>query len=134
MTEGCRGGWSIFNGYFAENSGLVTEKCAPYVKSVQACSKYARCPEVARVSKSYFLSDNSESGIQKELLKNGAVDANWNVPAAAYSYQSGVMTQEQAGMSAVNNGAPGHVSAIIGWGTDQLSKKKYWIVRNSWGT
>ena len=96
MTEGCRGGWSILNGFFAENNGLVSEKCAPYVKTMQGvgCSKYERCLEVARVSKSYFLSDNSETGIQKELLKNGAVDANWNVPAAAYSYQSGVLTQE----------------------------------------
>ena len=92
MTEGCRGGWSIFNGFFAENNGLVEEKCAPYMHTITGCSKYERCPEVARVSKSYFLSDNSESGIQREIMKNGAVDANWNVPAAAYSYSTGVLT------------------------------------------
>lgn len=30
MTEGCEGGWAIFNGFFAENSNLVGESCAPY--------------------------------------------------------------------------------------------------------
>ena len=34
----------------------------------------------------------------------------------------------------MNNGAPGHVSAIIGWGVQAAPLKKYWIVRNSWGT
>jgi len=30
LSEGCRGGWSIFNGFFAENGYLVEESCAPY--------------------------------------------------------------------------------------------------------
>jgi len=30
LTEGCNGGWGVFNGYFAENAGLVLESCAPY--------------------------------------------------------------------------------------------------------
>ena len=30
MNEGCMGGWAAFNGFFAENAGLVEESCAPY--------------------------------------------------------------------------------------------------------
>jgi C1A family cysteine protease len=30
LNEGCMGGWAIFNGFFAENAGLVEESCAPY--------------------------------------------------------------------------------------------------------
>ena len=37
-------------------------------------------------------------------------------------------------MKAGSDGAPGHVSPIIGWGTDKATGKKYWIVRNSYGT
>jgi hypothetical protein len=92
MTEGCRGGWSIFNGYFAENNGLVEEKCAPYYGSVSGCSGYKKCKEKARVSKSYFLTDMSVEGIQREILKNGMVDANYNVPASAASFSRGVIS------------------------------------------
>lgn len=63
MTEGCHGGWSIFNGYFAENNGLVEEACAPYENAENGCSKYKNCKEKARVSRSYFLEDMSETGI-----------------------------------------------------------------------
>ena len=30
LNEGCNGGWSMFNGYLAENGYLVSETCAPY--------------------------------------------------------------------------------------------------------
>ena len=30
MTEGCAGGWAIYNGFFAENGGMVPESCASY--------------------------------------------------------------------------------------------------------
>jgi len=55
MTEGCAGGWALMNGYFAENSQLVSETCAPYLKSTKghSCSDYSSCPGIARVAKSY---------------------------------------------------------------------------------
>ena len=28
---------------------------------------------------------------------------------------------------------PTHEVSIIGWGTEQKSREKYWIIRNSWG-
>lgn len=43
MTEGCAGGWGIFDGYFAEQGGIPTEQCAPYkakTKGIQ-CSDFS---------------------------------------------------------------------------------------------
>ena len=63
LNEGCRGGWSILHGFFAENGGLVEESCAMYKGEANSCSSHAECKEVARVSRSYMLSDMSEIGI-----------------------------------------------------------------------
>jgi hypothetical protein len=45
MTEGCKGGWALFHGFFAENGGLVSEECAPYTKTAlgQKCADYKKC-------------------------------------------------------------------------------------------
>jgi len=63
MTEGCQGGWGIMNGFFSENVGLVKEDCAPYKGSENQCSAYKHCEEKARVTKTYFVEDMSETGI-----------------------------------------------------------------------
>ena len=57
LNEGCEGGWSILNGYWAENAYLVDEDCAPYKSKTKgiACSKYQSCPPIAKVKSSYFL-------------------------------------------------------------------------------
>ena len=61
MNEGCSGGWGIFNGFFAENAGLVTQDCAPYHAHVNdnECASFKMCKSVARVSKTYMLEDSS---------------------------------------------------------------------------
>jgi C1A family cysteine protease len=63
LNEGCRGGWSLLHGYFAESVGLVEESCAQYMGEAKNCPEVANCPIVARVNKGYFLTDMSEKGI-----------------------------------------------------------------------
>lgn len=57
LNEGCEGGWSIFNGYLAQNGHLVDEKCAPYKATTkkQQCGKFASCKPIAKVTRSYFI-------------------------------------------------------------------------------
>ena len=49
------------NGYFAENTGLIKESCAPYHQKDVPC-KFSSCAEIARVTKTYFVQP-SETGI-----------------------------------------------------------------------
>ena len=81
MTESCNGGWAINHGYFLENGGMVTDDCAPYrPKENPQCSKYSQCRAVARIRKSYKLRSPSETDIQKEILRNGAVISDYDRP------------------------------------------------------
>ena len=79
MNEGCAGGWSMFNGYFAEQAYLTSESCAPYKARTKGdkCSNYKKCPAFANVESSYYINgynfDPNVQQIQKELLMYGPV-------------------------------------------------------------
>lgn len=75
-----------------------------------------------------MLSSMSEEGIQREILMNGMVDANVDMPSGHSAFGSGIMKSDYAGMGSV----PNHVVPIIGWGVDQGTK--YWLVRNAYGS
>ena len=92
MTEGCEGGWAIFNGFFAENSNLVGESCAPYQTTTKnwSCMNFGPCPGVARVKKTYKLANPTEMSIQRELLHNGMVVTDWISPSYVKAYKSGL--------------------------------------------
>lgn len=82
----------------------------------------------------------TESGIQKEILKNGMVDVTWSFPMQAQHYGSGVLKlAPETALAEKTNEMNSDVvaeltqsSAIIGWGIEK-DGTKYWIVRNSFG-
>jgi len=57
MAEGCSGGLSIFDGYFAQYGHITTEKCAPYQANTKgdSCGNYKDCPAYAKIVKSTYL-------------------------------------------------------------------------------
>ena len=61
---------------------------------------------------------------------------DWYMPPYTKTYKSGIFTK--AGDDDIMNlmgGSmiPNHASVIMGWGQEDISAKKYWIVRNSFG-
>jgi C1A family cysteine protease len=141
MTEGCEGGWAALNGFFAENSNLVGEACAPYQFTTKnwSCMNYAECPGVARVKRTYKLQNPTEQSIQRELLRNGMVVTDWCTPTYFKTYKQGLF-QIAPGDDIhyeYKAGLPNHASVIVGWGSqknEHLEEQPYWIVRNSFGT
>ena len=100
----------MFNGYLAENGGLVSEKCAPYkgLTIGNHCSQYASCPPVAKVESSYFIevsnTENSvnEKKIMKELLRNGVVVGEFKAPNKFRYNDKGILVDEQLPSTAYN--------------------------------
>ena len=99
LNEGCEGGWGIFHGFFAEQGHMVTEECAPYKAKTKgsSCANYKHCPAVAKVKKSYYVNDYNFKPtvqmIQKEMLRNGPVVAEFKCDDNFSLYSSGVMIQ-----------------------------------------
>lgn len=81
------------NGFFAENIGLFSENCYPYVGKNAKCHYQQDFPksltnkcdgniELARVNRTYQV-EPTETSMQKEILKNGMIDVTWSFPIQA---------------------------------------------------
>ena len=100
MNEGCDGGWSFFHGYLAENGYMTSEQCAPYMAKTKgfSCGKYKDCKPVSRINESYFVGgaygESSEKKMMKEILRNGIVNGELNVPRVFSYYQEGILSND----------------------------------------
>ena len=119
----------MFHGNFFENGYLIEESCAPYTMTAGGCKDLGGCKEIARVSRSYFLSDMTETGIQREIMMNGMVDANIDSPLGHTTFSEGILTSQYSNGGLLD--VPNHVLAIIGWGVE--NGKKYWLTRSAYG-
>lgn len=100
MNEGCEGGWPHFHSYFAEHGHLVSEECAPYQASTagSSCNKHSACTPVAKVKGTYDLGgaygQTSEKRMMKEILRNGALNTEFQAPNVFASYKSGLLSAD----------------------------------------
>jgi cathepsin X len=66
--------------------------------------------------------------IMAEIYARGPVATGVNAEPLV-EYKGGIVTDSKVWHMMVN-----HIVSIVGWGTDEETGNKYWIVRNSWGT
>lgn len=91
----------MFNGLFMEKGHMVSEECGPYrgTTNGEKCKFYEKCSPVAKIEKSYFVGDMSNEAefidqtvIQKEILRNGAVVAEFAAPNRFKYYSEGILS------------------------------------------
>jgi cathepsin B len=144
---GCDGGDPSQAWTYAHKTGVVTEACAPYNKSIPTCAPAQqpclnfvptpKCPspkcangatwsaDKHYAASAYSISSKIED-IQSEMATNGPVQASFDVYEDFVHYKSGVyqhVTGKYLG---------GHSVKMIGYGT--LNGTDYWLVQNSWTT
>jgi len=151
---GCDGGYPASAWSYWKETGLVTgslygddTSCSPY--SMPPCDhhttgSYGPCgdskptpPCEQKCSKGYAKSydDDKHFGataynvqgveeIQKEIMTNGPVEADFDVYDDFLTYKSGVYQQTS------DNYLGGHAIRILGWGEEDGTP--YWLVANSW--
>jgi hypothetical protein len=84
----------------SENGHMVSEECAPYKGKTKGlkCNDYKSCAPVARVHDSYFIGnaygESSEKKMMKELLRNGAVNGELQVPQVFSFYKEGILSND----------------------------------------
>jgi len=163
MAGSCHGGYHTSTYEFIQQTGYVPyDTCTPYVacsaestegfcdKIDTTCTAMNTCKTCDTfggmggkcVALEYFpnatvaeygLVDYDEDDmegtvhrIMSEIYSRGPVAATINAEPIV-KYTGGVFSEE--GHSDQTN----HIVAIVGWGTDNDTGSKHWIVRNSWG-
>jgi len=149
--DGCNGGYPSSAWQYWQDTGLVEETCYPYPfpscdhhlpKSKNPCptKEYnsPNCPSKCtnktwtgpawgqdrhRGKSSYSVSTDAKQ-IQAEIMKNGPVEAAFDVYEDFLTYKSGVYQHKTGEM------VGGHAIKILGWGVD--GGAPYWLIANSW--
>ena len=130
----CQGGLLDNLWKYLETTGIVEEKCFPYVsgdgKNIPHCPhgacvdnglKYSKYRAVAGSSKPLTCSTQ----IKQDLLKYGPAQTGFMVYEDFMHYKSGVYEYTHG------KKLGGHAVKIIGWGVE--NGNEYWIAQNSWG-
>ena len=159
--NGCNGGWPLMAWRYFKNHGVVTgglygdkkSGCAPYV--IEPCEHHTtgprpsctgeeghtpKCPykcipeypkswkEDKHYAVSAYKIANDELAIMKELYENGPVETAFTVYEDFMLYKGGVYHHVSG------KALGGHAIRLVGWGEEEESGEKYWVLANSWNT
>ncbi|KAL5793678.1 hypothetical protein ACOSP7_002272 [Xanthoceras sorbifolium] len=125
-NQGCRGGYmeKAFE-FIKRNGGITTENDYPYKGKDDACEEAKTQNHAVTISGYEAVPANNEASLQAAVARQPVSVA---IDAGGYEFQ--------LYSHGVYNGYCGHQLnhgvTVVGYGED--SGKKYWLVKNSWGT
>lgn len=127
---GCNGGYLGAAWDFMHKTGVVTDECVQYVSGTDGKDGECKTTCDDGSAPTYYKSNASSWSIlvsttQKEIQKNGPIEAAFSVYEDFMSYGGGVYQHKTGGLLG------GHAIKCIGWGTE--NGVDYWLMANSWG-
>ncbi|ESO10294.1 hypothetical protein HELRODRAFT_91967 [Helobdella robusta] len=139
-SQACDGGFPyLVAGKYAEDFGLVEEKCNPYQEfERETCDKVARqnCTKYYFTGYQYiggYFGGCTEQLMREALVKHGPMSVAFQVYDDFVHYKGGIY--HHTGLS--NRFIPfewsNHAVLLVGYGRDEKTKTNYWIIKNSWG-
>lgn len=139
-SQGCAGGFPyLIGGKYAEDFGLVLEECNPYKGADGQCSTDPKCPRHYSTNFKYvggYYGACNEPAMMEAVYERGPVAVGFEVYGDFMNYQSGVYHHvfNESLLKFDPFQLTNHAVLVVGWGYDESSAQKYWIVKNSWST
>lgn len=136
-SQGCDGGFPyLIAGKYAEDFGVVEEKCLPYVgKDSISCGNEQKDCTRYRATNYYYIGGYygacNEQLMQMELVTNGPIAVSFEVTNDFEAYKKGIYHKVDVGDGFNPWEVTNHVVSIVGYGLE--NGVKYWTVKNSWG-
>ncbi|VDM57052.1 unnamed protein product [Angiostrongylus costaricensis] len=131
QSYGCSGGYSWSAMSFVRNNGLVKEDVYPYLGTDQSDCALNKILTDRIYIQNYRRLPGNEEFIADWVATRGPAVFGMEVTKALFSYRGGVFspTKEECTKGSLG----GHALIFVGYGTDS-SGRKYWLVKNSWGS
>ncbi|XP_035579559.1 cathepsin L1-like isoform X1 [Zalophus californianus] len=137
-NEGCRGGLMDYAfQYVKDNGGLDSEESYPYLARNESC-KYRPEKSAANVTTFWHVL-NKEDGLMTTVATVGPVSAAVDSSLDSFQFYKkalnftfpGIYYDPNCSSESLNHGV-----LVVGYGFEgaESDNKKYWIVKNSWGT
>ncbi|CAH1257400.1 CTSC [Branchiostoma lanceolatum] len=136
-SQGCEGGFPyLIAGKYAEDFGVVLEECYPYEGKDSSCKDTSKCRRGYATNYRYiggFYGGCNEELMKLELVKGGPIAVSFEVYNDFLHYKGGIY--RYTGLSDPFNPfqITNHVVVVVGFGTEESTGEKFWIVKNSWG-
>ncbi|GIY48325.1 hypothetical protein CDAR_37451 [Caerostris darwini] len=136
-SQGCEGGFPyVIAGKYAQDFGALPEECYPYEGHDSSCNP-KDCKRFYVAKYKYvggFFGGCNEDLMKMDIVQNGPVTVAFQVYPDFMLYSGGIYHH-----TGINSGfnpfhLVNHGVLITGYGIDNKSGEKYWIVKNSWGT
>nr|AKO90282.1 cathepsin L-like protein 1 [Tigriopus japonicus] len=131
-NNGCDGGLpDAAYRYIRDVGGIESEEFYPYVGNIGKCM-FNKSEVVAEDNGYVSIPSGDEEALKAAVATMGpivvGIDANHD---EFMMYASGIYDNE-ACLSDRNS--LDHAVLVVGYGTDSMTKKDFWLVKNSWGT
>ncbi|XXQ34277.1 cathepsin X [Plasmodiophora brassicae] len=142
IAGSCDGGDAGGAYEYVHENGVPEETCQQYKAIDDECTPMNQCRNCSPDPNVCFPVDKDEYP-QWFVDEYGSVDGEHRMMAEIYArgpipcqvdatpledYKGGILVASE------EFNEPNHIIAVSGWGVDPITKQKYWIVRNSWGT
>jgi len=130
-NAGCNGGLmeNAFE-YIKDNHGIDTEQTYPYEAKNDKC-RYKPANKGADDVGFSTIPSGDEDALLEALATVGPISVAIDASQPSFQlYHSGVYDEPKCGSSDENLD---HGVLLVGYGVDEHSGKKYWLVKNSWG-
>ena len=114
--------------YIKDNHGIDTEATYPYEAKNGKC-RYKPSNKGADDIGPIDILAGDEDALLEALATVGPISVAIDASHSTFqSYHSGVYDEPKCSSEELDHGV-----LLVGYGTDERSGKKYWLVKNSWG-
>lgn len=137
-SQGCDGGFPFLVAKYAQDFGLTTEECDPYVGRDTKCANKCTTDRLYVSQYQYvggYYGGTNEQSMMEELYRGGPVAIGIMVYSDFFNYRSGIYKHgngngqfDDPRFVEVN-----HAVLLVGYG-ETPEGVKYWICKNSWGS
>jgi len=129
-NQGCNGGLmdSAFD-YVKINGGIDTEESYPYEGVDNQC-RFNKSTVGGEDVGYVDIPEKNEHALKVAVATQGPVSVAIDASHSSFQfYSQGVYNEPECDEENLDHGV-----LVVGYGTDQVSGHRYWLVKNSWGT